>query len=251
MRRYLSAEEVTAGLIELDQATVVNGADENDGPPEEESDSFSDSGSVDPDGQPEEEEFSEEKSNSGSISSSSEDESDEDYRVRQLGAPLVDPAEAAEFDRELKTLMQESLESRKLEVRARPTLNMMIPMNNLEGESGEETGEEEGKVKVRVLVKKGHKQQTKQMLIPGDCSLIQGTKQKEAEELEEKLNIKRRILEYNEREEEEANGAVSGGWGMGGRGAGRGGWEAGRGGQRYRLVQGSGGGASYGYSRKR
>ncbi|TVT96970.1 hypothetical protein EJB05_57801, partial [Eragrostis curvula] len=46
------------------------------------------------------------------------------------------------------------------------------------------------------------------MLIPGDCSLVHSTKQQEATaaELEEKQNIKRIILEYNEREEEELNG---------------------------------------------
>jgi len=41
-------------------------------------------------------------------------------------------------------------------------------------------------------------------------------KQQEAAELEEKQSIKRRILEYNEREEEELNGASQmGNWGQG------------------------------------
>ncbi|GMP22780.1 hypothetical protein CsSME_00000648 [Camellia sinensis var. sinensis] len=118
--------------------------------------------------------------------------------------------------------LQESLDSRKLELRARPTLNMMIPMNvfegptkdhhgrGFEGESGDETLDEEAggskEVRVKVLVKRGNKQQTKQMSIPRDCSLVQSTKQKEAAELEEKQNIKRLVLEYNDREEEELNG---------------------------------------------
>lgn len=118
--------------------------------------------------------------------------------------------------------MQESLDSRKLELRARPTLNMMIPMNlfegptkdhhgrGIEGESGDETTDEGAggnkEVRVKVLVKKGNKQQTKQMYIPQDCSLVQSTKQKEAAELEEKQDIKRLVLEYNDREEEELNG---------------------------------------------
>ncbi|XP_058075600.1 regulator of nonsense transcripts UPF2-like [Magnolia sinica] len=45
------------------------------------------------------------------------------------------------------------------------------------------------------------------MYIPRDCSLVQSTKQKEAAELEEKQNIKRLNLEYNDREEEEFNGS--------------------------------------------
>lgn len=119
-------------------------------------------------------------------------------------------------------MLQESLESRKLELRTRPTSNMMIPMNlfegstkdhhgrGAEGESGDETLDEEAggskAVQVKVLVKRGSKQQTKQMYIPRDCSLVQSTKQKEAAELEEKQDIKRLVLEYNDREEEELNG---------------------------------------------
>lgn len=120
--------------------------------------------------------------------------------------------------------MQESLDSRKLELRSRPTINMMIPMNLFEGpakehhgrapegESGDETADEGNggtkEVRVKVLVKRGNKQQTKQMYIPQDCSLVQSTKQKEAAELEEKQDIKRLVLEYNDREEEEINGGM-------------------------------------------
>lgn len=116
------------------------------------------------------------------------------------------------------------MDSRKQELRARPaTLNMMIPMNLFEGghkesESGEETMDEEpdgtgNKVRVKVLVKKGNKQQTKQMFIPGECTLVQGVKEKEAAEMEEKRDIKKKILEYNEREEEEGNaGLPTGNW---------------------------------------
>lgn len=121
--------------------------------------------------------------------------------------------------------MQESLDSRKLELRARQTPNMMIPMNlfegptkdhhgrGIEGESGDDTTDEGAggnrEVRVKVLMKKGNKQQTKQMYIPQDCSLVQSTKQKEAAELEEKQDIKRIVLEYNDREEEELNGLVT------------------------------------------
>jgi regulator of nonsense transcripts 2 len=119
--------------------------------------------------------------------------------------------------------MQESLESRKQELRVRPaTLNMMIPMNIFEGghresESGEETLDEEpdggsSKVRVKVLVKKGNKQQTKQMYIPGECTLLQGVKEKEAAEMEEKRDIKKKILEYNEREEDEGSAPLTGNW---------------------------------------
>ena len=79
-----------------------------------------------------------------------------------------------------------------------------------EGESGNETLDEEAggrkAVRVKVLVKRGNKQQTKQMFIPRDCSFVQSTKQKKAAEIKEKQDIKRLVLEYNDREEEELNG---------------------------------------------
>ncbi|QCE13682.1 regulator of nonsense transcripts 2 [Vigna unguiculata] len=124
--------------------------------------------------------------------------------------------------RTISTITVESMEQRRQELRGRPTLNMMIPMNVFEGstkdhhgrgvsgESGDEALDEDTggnkEVQVRVLVKRGNKQQTKQMFIPRNSSLVQSTKQKEAAELQEKEDIKRLVLEYNDREEEELNG---------------------------------------------
>lgn len=257
--------------------TEGNGKDHGEGA---DSESYSDSGSI---GGHEDEEdlLSEEKSNDASENEGDDEDdgmpvgSDEDegVEVRQK-VVQVDPKEQEDFDRELKALLQESLESRKSEVRSRSSLNMKVPMNVLEGskdaravesESGEETVDEEGgnagggsKVRVKVLMKKGHKQQTKQMFVPGDCSLVQSTKQQEAAELEEKQNIKRRILEYNEREEEEMKGGSSqmGNWGQGGsntgssiRSGGRGNWDGWiRGGARRHHAAG---GFYQGYGRRR
>lgn len=163
------------------------------------------------------------------------------------------------------------MEQRRQELRGRPTLNMMIPMNLFEGsikdhhgrvggDSGDDGDEESGgskEVQVKVLVKRGNKQQTKQMSIPRDCSLVQSTKQKEAAELEEKQDIKRLVLEYNDREEEELNGlgnqtlnyAQSGGNRFGGRG---GTWEgtSGRGGGPRRYHSSYSGAGVY-YSRRK
>lgn len=167
------------------------------------------------------------------------------------------------------------MEQRKQEIRGRPTLNMVIPMNVFEGstkdhgrgattgESGDEAQDEEGgvskEVPVKVLVKRGSKQQTRQMFIPSDCSLVQSTKQKEAAELEEKQDIKRLVLEYNDREEEELNGlgTQTMNWGLqggSGRVSGRGSnWDGARlrsGGTRYRHHNHPGGSGGY-YSRRR
>ncbi|KAL6899559.1 hypothetical protein ACP4OV_006217 [Aristida adscensionis] len=309
MSRYSSIEELNAALVELEEneraapvekaeerhsdnesqkrqsrnagssvngQTSANGAEENGKDHEVAgSDTYSDSGSID--GREDEEDLlSEDKSNDGSDNEGDDEDEDipvgsdedESVEIRQK-VVQIDPKEQEDFDRELKALLQESLESRKSEARSRLTLNMMVPMNVLEGskdlratesESGEETMDEEGgnaggssKVRVKVLMKKGHKQQTKQMLIPADSSLVQSTKQQEAAELEEKQSIKRRILEYNEREEEELNGGASqmGNWSQGGsntssiRSGGRGSWDgSGRGGGRR-------GGFYHSYGRRR
>ncbi|GAB4854899.1 Regulator of nonsense transcripts upf2 [Ancistrocladus abbreviatus] len=260
MTRYSSVEEVDVALAELEEheckasserhldadrlasssdsqrnlangRSLANGAEENGiGHEDAAGDTESDSGSgtIGPEGHDDEDDLDDEHHDVGCESEDDDDDAggpasdeDEEIHVRQK-VPEVDPQEEAEFDQELKALMQESLDSRKLELRTRPTLNMMIPMNVFEGsskdhgrvgegESGDETlDDEEGvnkEVRVKVLVKRGHKQQTKQMFIPQDCSLVRSTKQKEAAELEEKQDIKRLVLEYNDREEEEVNGA--------------------------------------------
>ncbi|OEL33050.1 Regulator of nonsense transcripts UPF2 [Dichanthelium oligosanthes] len=261
--------------------SAANGVEENGKDHEgADSESYSDSGSID--GREDEEDIlSEDKSNDGSDNEGDDEDDgipvgsdeDENVEVRQK-VMQVDLKEQEDFDRELKALLQESLESRKSEARSRLSLNMMVPMNVLEGskdpraaesESGEETVDEDGgnvgssKVRVKVLMKKGHKQQTKQMLIPADSSLVLSTKQQEAAELEEKQSIKRRILEYNEREEEELNGASQmGNWGQGAsntssiRSGGRGSWDGStRGGGRQRHHIAGSGGFYHSYGRRR
>ncbi|KAL6958967.1 Regulator of nonsense transcripts upf2 [Sarracenia purpurea var. burkii] len=221
----------TSGSTSVNGQGLANGTEENGGVHEAmvDSDTDSSSSTIDPEGHDDEEDLDEENHEDACDSEDDYDDGgvlasdeDEEVHVRQRVIE-VDPQEEAEFEKEFRALMQESLESRKLELRARPTLNMMIPMNvfegptkdhhgrGFEGESGDETLDEEAgggskEVKVKVLVKRGNKQQTKQMYIPRDCSLVQSTKQKEAAELEEKQDIKRLVLEYNDREEEEHNG---------------------------------------------
>jgi len=232
---------------------VENGMGIDDG----ESESELESSSLEPDGHEDEEDLDEDKyvdhDDEGDDENEDEDggepmgsEEEEHVQVRQKKLMDVDPVEQADFERELRAVMQESLDSRKLELRARPMLNMAIPMNLFEGskehnrmteiESGDEVVDEEGSgnnVSFRVLVKKGNKQQTKQLYIPRGCSLVQSTKQKEAAELEEKQDIKRLVLEYNEREEEDSSSSAAQpiNWSPANSGmsnripSGRGGWE--------------------------
>ncbi|KAK4253960.1 hypothetical protein QN277_009402 [Acacia crassicarpa] len=250
-----------------------NGTEDN-GVQDDLNDSESDSGSevIDVEGH-DDEELDEENHDDGCESEDEDDDDDgavpasdeeDEIHVRQTVAE-VDPQEEASFDQELKAVVQESMEHRRQEIRGRPTLNMMIPMNLFEsstkdhhhargvgGESGDEALDEETggnkEVQVKVLVKRGNKQQTKQMYIPRDCTLVQSTKQKEAAELQEKEAIKRLVLEYNDREEEELNGLGTQptNWFLssGNKGAGRGNTLEGTGGRtggsRHRHHSGSG-----------
>ncbi|WCJ19421.1 Regulator of nonsense transcripts UPF2 [Euphorbia peplus] len=245
----------------------VNG--EENGGIHEDGGSDTDSGSGTTEQEGDEDELDEDNHDDGGETDQDDDDdddgpvSDEDdeVHVRQKVAE-VDPVEVENFEQELRAVMQESMEQRRQELRGRPALNMVIPMSIFEGstkdhhgraggESGDEAMDEDvggrKEVQVKVLVKRGNKQQTKQMYIPKDCSLVQSTKQKEAAEFEEKQDIKRLVLEYNDREEEENNGlgAQTLNWMPSGsnRISGRGGvWEgsSSRGGGRHRYHAGSG-----------
>ncbi|KAJ9175552.1 hypothetical protein P3X46_014098 [Hevea brasiliensis] len=219
----------TSNAVSANGQNFVNGNEENGGIHEDISDSDTDSGSgtVEQEGHDDEELDAENHDDGSETQDDDEDDgvepvSDEDdeVHVRQKVAE-VDPVEAANFEQELRAVMQESMEQRRQELRGRPTLNMVIPMSVFEGstkdhvrgvggESGDEALDDETggskEVQVKVLVKRGNKQQTKQMYIPRDCTLVQSTKQKEAAEFEEKQDIKRIVLEYNDREEEENYG---------------------------------------------
>ncbi|GAB2225830.1 hypothetical protein Droror1_Dr00021597 [Drosera rotundifolia] len=290
-QKHLDADK---SMIRSDQYTLSNGRGfsngiEGNGSMHEdaigECETDSGSGTIGPEGHDLEDELDDENHDDVAESGDEEDltappsEEDDEVHVR-LKVSAVHPEEAAEFDRELKALMQESLESRKLELRARPTINMTIPVNLLEsskdhhgraseGESGDDPLDDDDdddrgskEVRVKVLVKRGHKQQTKEMYIPQDSSLVRSTKQKEAAELEEKQDIKRLVLEYNDREEEDVNGVGGGqstGWVQSGfsrtpAGRGSGSWDgssAGKGsGSRNRFYYQYSGAGSY-YSRKK
>ncbi|KAL4311649.1 hypothetical protein GQ457_01G044620 [Hibiscus cannabinus] len=225
------SSRTTSHSISADRPSILNGSEENGGMHEEigDGESISESGSETIEQEGHNEDDLDEENHDDGCDTDEDDEddggpgSDEDdeVHVRQKVAEL-DPLELASFDQELRAVVQESMEQRKLELRGRPTINMMIPMNVFEGsskdhhgrvvggESGDEAVDEEARgsqeVQVKVLVKRGNKQQTKQMYIPRDCTLVQSTKQKEAAEFEEKQDIKRLVLEYNDRVEEENNG---------------------------------------------
>ncbi|CAI6011271.1 unnamed protein product [Closterium sp. NIES-65] len=122
----------------------------------------------------------------GEASEAEEGEGDDD-KVKLVGGRKeaeVDPEELEDFDKEFRALMQESLAERKLEKRGAGVLNISIPMSLLDGSSG-------------------NKQQARELMVPSDSAIAVATRRKEEEEEKERQDIKRRVLEYNERAEEE------------------------------------------------
>ncbi|KAJ6432784.1 hypothetical protein OIU84_019924 [Salix udensis] len=102
------------------------------------SDTDSGSGTIDQDGHDEEELDEENHDNRCDTEDEDDDgvgpasDEDDEVHVRQKLAE-ADPHEVASFEQELRAVMQESMEQRRQELRGRPALNMVIPMNLFEG----------------------------------------------------------------------------------------------------------------------
>ncbi|GJP58574.1 hypothetical protein CLOP_g452 [Closterium sp. NIES-67] len=82
----------------------------------------------------------------------------------------------------------------------------------------------------RVLVKRGNKQQARELMVPSDSAIAVATRRKEEEEERERQDIKRRVLEYNDRAEDDRPFAPVPGAGVLGAGAAAGGGVGGPGG---------------------
>ncbi|KAK6929264.1 Up-frameshift suppressor 2, C-terminal [Dillenia turbinata] len=146
----------SSNVISANGKGIANGVEENGEAHEDIEDSNTDSSGISDligDSEDDDDDGEDDDEDDGGGPPSVEDE----VHVRSKVAEVV-PQEAAEFDQELRALMQarpESMDSRKLELRSRPTLNMMIPMNvfegsirdhhgrSFDGESGDETLDEE------------------------------------------------------------------------------------------------------------
>ncbi|CAO3634305.1 unnamed protein product [Cunninghamella blakesleeana] len=112
--------------------------------------------------------------------------------------------EDEEFEKEFSKMISESIESRKYEKKS-TMLDVPIPMN-LRGTQDRRTAAEKneqsstGSMAFTLLTKKGNKQQTKTMHVPSDSALAVTTRSKQEAEREEHQQLKRLVLNYEERE---------------------------------------------------
>ncbi|CAG8551824.1 10052_t:CDS:10, partial [Dentiscutata erythropus] len=107
--------------------------------------------------------------------------------------------EDEEFEREFSRMMTESMESRKYE-RKPAMLDVAIPMHP---KSVDKAADQiDGSVSFTLLVKKGNKQQTKTIEVPAESALAVNTRSKQEAEREEQQQLKKLVLNYEEREEQ-------------------------------------------------
>lgn len=141
----------------------------------------------------------------------SEDEEEQIVVTRQEDER--DPEADAEFDRELAKLMSESLDSRKFE--RKPVFDVPLPMRRAREAAAyaEDSGGEApppaappNTMKFSLLSKRGNRQQTRSIDLPSDSNFAVAMRSKQQAEREEQQRIKNLVLNYDLREENEADG---------------------------------------------
>ncbi|KAF2193227.1 ARM repeat-containing protein [Zopfia rhizophila CBS 207.26] len=123
------------------------------------------------------------------------------------------PEAEAEFDRELAKLMSESLDSRKFE--RKPVFDVPLPMRrareaaaNAEDSGGEAPTQAAPvhTMKFSLLSKRGNRQQTRSIDLPSDSNFAVAMRSKQQAEKEEQQRIKNLVLNYDLRDDNDADG---------------------------------------------
>ncbi|CAG8467472.1 12964_t:CDS:10 [Funneliformis caledonium] len=126
-------------------------------------------------------------------------EGDDELVVHTNRQEKISTEDDEEFEREFSKMMTESMESRKYE-RKPAMLDVAIPMNLKGGDKASDFLD--GSVAFTLLTKKGNKQQMKTMEVPSDSALAVNTLSKQEAEREEQQQLKKLVLNYEEREEQ-------------------------------------------------
>ncbi|KAI1482505.1 ARM repeat-containing protein [Daldinia eschscholtzii] len=142
---------------------------------------------------------------------SPQDESEEEAIVVTRKAEEVDPEDEADFEREYAKMMAESLESRKFD--RKPLFDVPLPVRpktrdvssttDTDGANGESAP---STMAFSLLTKKGNRQQTRTVALPSDSTFAVAMKTQQQAEREEQQRIKNLVLNYDLRENEDADG---------------------------------------------
>ncbi|KAI0020231.1 MIF4G domain-containing protein [Xylariomycetidae sp. FL0641] len=144
-----------------------------------------------------------------------DDESEEEEEiVVTRKAEEIDPEAEAEFEREYAKMMAESLESRKFD--RKPLFDVPLPVRakNRDATTTAESEERDGQpgpntMAFSLLTKKGNRQQTRTVAMPSDSTFAIAMRNQQQAEREEQQRIKNLVLNYDLRENEEADGDSS------------------------------------------
>ncbi|KAG2228461.1 hypothetical protein INT48_003160, partial [Thamnidium elegans] len=213
---YEEANEAVDRML-LEQLQSVKGTDgklQEDG--FEESEASESSSDEDEDGPVLKDDLDDEETvNSSDINekNNSNYDDEEDVVVLNNKKEELSREEEEDFEREFSKMMSDSIDSRKFEKKA-AMLDVPIPMN-LRGAQDRRTlaqgtnKTEPGKMAFTLLTKKGNRQQTKIMEVPSDSVLAVSTRSKQEAERKEQQQLKRLVLNYEEREAAAARQAAA------------------------------------------
>ncbi|KAK0619886.1 armadillo-type protein [Immersiella caudata] len=126
----------------------------------------------------------------------------------------IDPEDEADFEREYAKMMAESLESRKSERKQQFDLPLPVRPKVREHAAGGESTEGLPKspgatMAFSLLTKKGNRQQTRTVALPSDSHFAVAMKNQQQAEREEQQRIKNLVLNYDLRENEDADGELN------------------------------------------
>ncbi|EDO46900.1 predicted protein, partial [Nematostella vectensis] len=115
----------------------------------------------------------------------------------------VEPtAEDQEFQQMFERLMVDDLHSRRGESLKVPSLDVAVPMH-LKGQVRKAEGAVDEKMNFVLMLRKGNKQQYRDLEIPISSDLAANMREKQVAEQAEQQELKRLVLDHNQRQEEE------------------------------------------------
>eukprot|EP00118_Oscarella_pearsei_P019223 m.203210 g.203210 ORF g.203210 m.203210 type:complete len:978 (+) comp39620_c2_seq3:1434-4367(+) len=131
---------------------------------------------------------------------------DEEETVHIVGGKKhVPSAEDDEFVNAFERMMTDTMQSRRNEAIKAPPVDIGLPLNFKGPQlSSPEAGGETRAVNFSIMIKRGHKQQFKEVAVPADSNLVRSIKNEQEVERQEKKELKKLVLDYEQRQEEEA-----------------------------------------------
>ena len=122
-------------------------------------------------------------------------------QVRGMRGPKLVPCEEdTEFLSEFNKLLVDDIQTRRSVNVKVPSFDVAVPRQLGKKKA---SGHEESQVNFVVMLKKGNRQQLRDLNVPISSDLAANIREKQQEEQAEQEEVKRLVLDYNQRQEEE------------------------------------------------